>query len=35
VRVGQPLRQFRGVLSGMPVFRGAAEEIMPATDGKE
>src|SRR5436190_1624012 len=35
VRVGQPLREFRGVLSGMPVFRGAAEEIMPATDGKE
>ncbi|PYL47642.1 MAG: circadian clock protein KaiC [Verrucomicrobia bacterium] len=35
VRVGQPLREFQGVLSGMPVFRGAAEEIMPATDGKE
>jgi circadian clock protein KaiC len=35
VRVGQPLREFQGVLSGMPVFRGATEEIMPATDGKE
>ena len=35
VRIGQPLREFQGVLSGMPVFRGAAEEIMPATDGKE
>src|SRR5438552_5105926 len=35
VRLGQPLREFQGVLSGRPVFRGAAEEIMPATDGKE
>src|SRR5436190_122482 len=35
VRLGQPLREFQGVLSGMPVFRGAAEEIMSATDGKE
>ena len=35
IRVGQPLREFQGVLSGMPVFRGAAEQIMPATDGEE
>lgn len=35
VRVGQPLREFQRVLSGMPVFSGAAEEIMSATDGKE
>ena len=35
VLIGQPLREFQGVLSGVPVFRGGAEEIMPAADGKE
>jgi circadian clock protein KaiC len=35
VCVGQPLREFQRVLSGMPVFSGRSEEIMPATDGKE
>jgi circadian clock protein KaiC len=35
VRVGQPLKQFQGVLTGMPVFQGAAGEIMSASDGKK
>jgi circadian clock protein KaiC len=35
VRIGLPLTEFQGVLSGVPVFRGSAEEIMPAADGKE
>ena len=30
IRVGQPLKDFHGVLTGMPVFRGGAGEIMPA-----
>jgi circadian clock protein KaiC len=35
IRVGQPLKEFQGVLTGMPVFRGRVEEIMPALDGKK
>jgi circadian clock protein KaiC len=35
VRVGQPLKQFQGVLTGVPVFQGAAGEIMSASDGKK
>ena len=34
VRVGQPLKQFQGVLTGVPVFHGAAREIMSASDEK-
>jgi circadian clock protein KaiC len=35
IRIGQPLKEFQGVLTGMPVFRGAAGEIMSASDGKK
>jgi circadian clock protein KaiC len=34
VRVGQPLKEFQGVLTGVPVFRGAAREMMSASDEK-
>jgi len=34
VRIGQPLKEFQGVLTGVPVFRGRSEEIMSASDGK-
>ncbi len=35
IRIGQPLKQFQGVLSGVPVFHGAAGEIMSARDAKQ
>jgi circadian clock protein KaiC len=35
IRVGQPLKEFHGVLSGIPMFRGGAGEIMPPSDGKK
>ncbi|HKO19059.1 MAG TPA: ATPase domain-containing protein [Acidobacteriaceae bacterium] len=28
IRIGEPLRDFQGVLSGVPVFRGSQEQIM-------
>lgn len=34
VRVGQPLKEFQGVLTGVPVFHGAAREIMSPSDEK-
>src|SRR6476659_3189945 len=35
IRVGQPLKDFHGVLTGMPMFRGGTGEIMPPSDGKK
>jgi len=35
VRIGQPLREFQGVLTGVPVFHGGAGEIMSASDEKK
>jgi circadian clock protein KaiC len=35
LRVGQPLRHFQGVLTGMPVFQGGKEEMMSASDAKK
>ena len=32
IRIGQPLSEFHGVLSGTPVFHGAKEQIMKAAD---
>ena len=32
VRVGAPLRQFRGVLTGVPIFTGGVQEVLRATD---
>jgi circadian clock protein KaiC len=34
VRVGQPLKEFQGVLTGVPVFHGATREMMSASDEK-
>jgi circadian clock protein KaiC len=35
IRVGQPLKEFHGVLTGIPMFRGGTGEIMPPSDGKK
>ena len=35
VRVGQPLKEFQGVLTGLPVFHGRAGEIMSAGNEKK
>ncbi len=35
IRVGQPLVDFRGVLSGVPVFHGTAGAMMQADDGSK
>ncbi len=32
IRIGQPLREFQGVLTGMPTYHGAAGEIMKLSD---
>jgi circadian clock protein KaiC len=29
IRIGEPLRDFRGVLTGVPVFEGASDTLMP------
>ena len=35
IRVGEPLKQFHGVLTGVPVFQGAAGEIMSHPDARQ
>ena len=35
VRIGQPLKQFQGVLTGNPAFYGAIEQMMEPPDGAE
>jgi circadian clock protein KaiC len=35
VRVGLPLKEFHGVLTGLPVFHGAAQEMMSASDERK
>jgi len=32
LRVGAPLREFRGVLTGVPVFTGKSRQVMQNTD---
>lgn len=34
LRVGEPLTQFDGILTGMPVFHGTASQMLPAIDAK-
>lgn len=34
IRVGQPLKEFQGVLTGVPVFHGMAREMMSSSDEK-
>ncbi|MBV8784394.1 MAG: AAA family ATPase [Gammaproteobacteria bacterium] len=33
ISVGRPLREFQGVLGGLPVFHGSAQHMLPSTDG--
>lgn len=33
IMVGEALRQFQGILSGVPIFRGAPNQLMQAKDG--
>ena len=35
IRVGKPLKEFQGVLTGAPVFHGAAGEMLSAYDAKK
>ena len=35
IQVGQPLKEFRGVLTGMPVFHGAAQEMLSVADANK
>ncbi len=34
IRIGQPLREFQGVLTGTPVFRGGSKQMMQSRDDK-
>ena len=34
IRVGEPLTEFHGVLTGIPIFHGTAGGMMQAVDGK-
>lgn len=34
IRVGEPLKQFHGILTGFPMFRGTAKQIMKPDDDK-
>ena len=34
IRIGEPLTEFQGVLTGSPMFRGGAEQIMRPNDGE-
>ncbi len=35
LRVGLPLKQFQGVLTGTPIFHGAVEQVMERSDGSK
>jgi circadian clock protein KaiC len=35
LRIGQPLKEFQGVLTGLPVFQGGVEQMMSVSDGKK
>ena len=34
IRIGEPLKEFQGVLSGIPVFQGAAEKMLSSRNAK-
>jgi hypothetical protein len=34
INVGEPLRQFRGVLTGVPVYEGSTEPLLDSERGK-
>jgi hypothetical protein len=33
IAVGEPLREFQGILSGIPTYLGAPAKLMEQTDG--
>jgi circadian clock protein KaiC len=35
LRIGQPLKEFQGVLTAVPVFQGGVEQMMSVSDGKK
>jgi circadian clock protein KaiC len=35
IRIGQPLKEFQGVLTGVPIFHGSAKEIMKPRDARQ
>jgi circadian clock protein KaiC len=35
IRVGQPLVEFQGILTGIPVFRGGAAQMISGSDGRQ
>jgi len=35
IRVGEPLKQFQGVLTGIPVFHGGTEEMLSPRNAKQ
>ncbi len=35
IRIGQPLKDFHGVLAGVPLFQGPAQQIMTASDARK
>jgi circadian clock protein KaiC len=35
IRIGQPLQEFQGVLTGIPVFQGAAEKMLSSRNAKQ
>ena len=35
LRIGKPLKEFDGVLTGLPFFRGTTGEMMPGSDAKK
>src|ERR1041385_3578316 len=35
IRIGQPLKEFQGVLSGVPMFHGGAQQILKETDARK
>ena len=35
LRIGKPIKEFDGVLTGLPFFRGTSSEMMPGSDAKK
>jgi circadian clock protein KaiC len=35
IRIGRPLREFHGILTGVPVFTGAEQQMLPDEHGDE
>jgi hypothetical protein len=35
LRIGKPLKEFHGVLTGLPVFHGTADDVIADPDAKK